>query len=82
MTRRAVFDAAIYDPSQQGYKVLLDLLTSSPRPLTIVELPYTFRDRRAGESKVDALIIAEFAFLLIEKLTRGLVPPKFMLFSR
>lgn len=81
MTRRSVFDAAIYDLSQQGYKILLDLLTSSPRSLKVVEVPYVFRDRRSGESKVDVLIIAEYAFLLIEKLTKGLIPPKFVLFS-
>jgi dolichol-phosphate mannosyltransferase len=81
MTRRAVFDAAIYDLSQQGYKILLDLLTSSPRPLKVVELPYVFRDRRSGESKVEAMIVLEYAFLLIEKLSRGLIPPKFVLFA-
>jgi dolichol-phosphate mannosyltransferase len=81
MTRRAVFDAAIYDLSQQGYKILLDLLTSSPHPLKVVELPYVFRDRRSGESKVEAMIVLEYAFLLIEKLSRGLIPPKFILFA-
>jgi dolichol-phosphate mannosyltransferase len=81
MTRRTVFDAAIYDLSQQGYKILLDLLTSSPRPLKVVELPYVFRDRRSGESKVEAMIVLEYAFLLIEKLSRGLIPPKFILFA-
>ncbi len=81
MTRRAVFDGAIYDLSQQGYKILLDLLTSSPHPLKVAEVPYTFRDRQSGESKVDTMIVAEYAFLLIEKMTNGLIPPKFVLFS-
>lgn len=81
MTRREVFDAAIYDLTQQGYKILLDLLTSSPHPLKVVELPYVFRDRQAGESKVEAMIILEYAFLLIEKLSGGLIPPKFILFA-
>jgi len=81
MTRRTVFDGAIYDLSQQGYKILLDLLTSSPHPLKVLELPYVFRDRRSGESKVEAMIVLEYAFLLIEKLSRGLIPPKFILFS-
>lgn len=81
MTRRTVFDAAIYDLSQQGYKILLDILTSSPQPLKVAEVPYVFRDRHSGESKVDAMIVAEYLFLLIEKVTRGLVPPKFVLFS-
>ena len=81
MTRRVVFDSAIYDLSQQGYKILLDILTSSPRKLKVVEVPYVFRDRLSGESKVDAMIIAEYAFLLIEKFSKGLIPPRFVLFS-
>lgn len=81
MTRRSVFEATIYDLSQQGYKILLDILTSSAHPLKVVEVPYTFRDRQAGESKLDAMIVAEYAFLLIEKATNGLVPPRFVLFS-
>jgi dolichol-phosphate mannosyltransferase len=81
MTRRSVFDAAVYDLSQQGYKILLDVLTSSPAPLKVVEVPYVFRDRQAGESKVDAMIIIEYAFLLIDKLSRGLIPPRFVLFA-
>jgi len=81
MTRRCVFEAAIYDLTQQGYKILLDVLTSSPRTLKVSEVPYVFRDRRSGESKVDTMIIIEFAFLLIEKLTGGLIPPRFVLFA-
>ena len=79
--RRDVFDACIYNLSQQGYKILLDILTSSPRRLTVAEVPYVFRSRTEGESKMDVMVLAEFLFLLIEKLTRGLIPPKFVLFS-
>ena len=78
---RATFHACVYDLSQQGYKILLDILTSSPRPLAIAEVPYVFRNRQAGESKVDAMVLAEFLFLLVEKITRGMIPPKFVLFS-
>jgi dolichol-phosphate mannosyltransferase len=81
MTRRAVFDSAIYDLTQQGYKILLDILTSSPRRLKVAEVPYIFRERHSGESKVDAMIIIEYAFLLIEKATGGLIPPRFVLFA-
>ena len=79
--RTAAFDAAVADLSQQGFKILLDVIASSPAPLRIVELPYVFRDRRAGTSKLDAGVLAEFLFLLVEKTTRGLVPPRFVLFS-
>ncbi|CAN5213724.1 glycosyltransferase family 2 protein [soil metagenome] len=80
MIRRDVFHACMYDLSQQGYKILLDILTSSPRPLRIHEMPYVFRSRTDGESKLDVMVLAEFLFLLVEKLTRGLIPPKFVLF--
>ena len=78
--KRDAFHACVYDLSQQGYKILLDILTSSPRKLKVVELPYTFRTRQHGESKLDMMVAAEFLFLLIEKWSRGLIPPKFVLF--
>ena len=51
MTRRTVFDAAIYDLTQQGYKILLDVLTSSPRPLKVVEVPYVFSRSPLGHEQ-------------------------------
>ncbi|SFP47499.1 glycosyltransferase [Sphingomonas rubra] len=78
--KRDAFHACVYDLSQQGYKILLDVLTSSPRRLVVVELPYVFRSRQHGESKLDVMVAAELLFLLIEKLSRGFVPPRFVLF--
>ncbi|MEL7518701.1 MAG: polyprenol monophosphomannose synthase, partial [Pseudomonadota bacterium] len=78
---RRVLTEALYDLSQQGYKILIDILTSSRRPLTVLEVPYTFRGRRSGDSKLSLLVVAEFGFLLVDKLTRGLIPPRFVLFS-
>lgn len=78
--KRDAFHACVYDLSQQGYKILLDVLTSSPRKLRLVELPYTFRSRRHGESKLDVMVAAELLFLLIEKASRGFIPPRFVLF--
>lgn len=81
MARRTVFSASVYALSNQGYKILLDLISAHPGPLTIAEVPYTFRNRRAGDSKISAMVLAEFAFLLIEKMSRGLIPPRFVLFA-
>jgi dolichol-phosphate mannosyltransferase len=81
MVKRAVFAASVYDLSQQGYKILLDIISSAPRPLKIAEVAYVFRNRREGESKISVMVLAEFAFLLVEKLSRGLIPPRFVLFS-
>lgn len=80
MLRKSVVEHSIYDLSQQGYKILLDILTSSSRPLRVAEVGYVFRDRHAGESKLDVMVLIEYAFLLIDKMTRGLIPPRFVLF--
>lgn len=81
MLKRSVLAEALYDLSQQGYKILIDILTSARRPLKVLEVPYVFRNRREGESKISVMVVAEFGFLLIDKLTRGLIPPRFVLFS-
>jgi dolichol-phosphate mannosyltransferase len=81
MARREVFAGAIYNLSNQGYKILLDLISSYPGELRIAEEPYQFRNRREGESKISAMVLAEFAFLLVEKLSRGVIPPRFVLFA-
>lgn len=81
MTRRLVFDKAVHGLSQQGYKILLDLLSSSKEELRVREVPYVFRDRLSGESKLDVMILAEYAFLLIDKVSHGYIPPRFVMFS-
>lgn len=78
--RRSVFVSTLYGLSQQGYKILIDLLTSADRPLKVLEEPYQFRSRAEGESKISMMVLAEFAFLLIDKVTRGWIPPRFVLF--
>lgn len=81
MTRRAVFDDAMRRLSAQGFKILLDLLASASTPLRIKELAYEFQPRRHGESKLDALVIWEFAMLLADKLIGHIVPVRFALFA-
>ena len=81
MVRREAFEAAVPELSALGYKILLDLFASAPRPLRFVELPYTFRERRAGDSKLDNLVMIEFVMLLVDKLCLGLIPPKFLVYS-
>ncbi|MBS0244906.1 MAG: polyprenol monophosphomannose synthase, partial [Proteobacteria bacterium] len=54
---RPAFDRAVRQLTGQGYKILLDLLTSSPQQLRIRELPYVFRTRVHGEIKLDALVV-------------------------
>jgi dolichol-phosphate mannosyltransferase len=81
MCRREVFESAVRRLSGQGFKILLDLLASSPRPLRIRELPFEFRSRRHGESKLDMLVAWEYFALLADKLFGHIVPIRFALFA-
>jgi hypothetical protein len=53
MLRREVLEGALRRLCGHGFKILLDILASSPRPLRAKELPYEFRKRQHGESKLD-----------------------------
>ena len=61
--------------------MLLDLLASSPRPPRVRELPYSFRERRHGESKLDAMVAWEYGMLLTDKLVGRFIPVRFALFA-
>jgi len=81
MCRREAFESAVRRLSGQGFKILLDLLASSPRPLRLRELPFEFRSRRHGESKLDTLVVWEYCALLAEKLIGHIVPVRFIFFA-
>ena len=81
MMRRGVFEHAMRNLSGQGFKILLDLLASSREGLRIKELPYQFRPRRHGTSKLDTLVAWEFGMLLADKLVGRFVPVRFALFA-
>ena len=80
MVRREAFLAAAPHLSGKGYKILLDFVASSPVPLRHIELPYEFRARQHGESKVDAMVLFEYLVLLLEKTVGAYVPIRFLLF--
>src|SRR5712675_1167846 len=56
MVERNAFTAAMRSLSGQGFKILLDLFASSPRPLKFAEVPLTFRQRLYGDSKLDTMV--------------------------
>lgn len=78
MLRREAFLTALPSLSTVGFKILLDIAASTPEPLRVAEVPYTFRCRRHGTSKLDALVVWEYAQLLIDKMFGHIVPPRFI----
>ncbi|HEV2673370.1 MAG TPA: glycosyltransferase family 2 protein [Aliidongia sp.] len=81
MIRRDAFERAVRSMSAVGFKILVDLLASSSKPVRLKELPYQFRQRHAGESKLDAFVAWEYLVLLADKILGPYVPVRFVLFS-
>lgn len=81
MMRRPVFDGAVRRLSAIGFKILIDLFASSPQALRFKELPYRFRPRHAGESKLDSVTVWDYVMLLLGKLLGDLIPVRFLAFS-
>jgi len=78
--RRDAFLASLPRLSSLGYKIMLDIVASAPRPLDIREEPYEFRPRLAGASKLDAAISLEYGLLLADKTIGRLVPLRLLMF--
>ena len=78
--RRALVIDALPRLSAVGFKLLLDLLASSPASIKVAELPYRFGSRHAGESKLDAMVGVEYALLLVDKLVGRWIPARLVLF--
>jgi len=81
MMRREVFGRAMRRLSGQGFKILLDIMSSSPEPVVFRELPYEFRQRQHGTSKLDSMVAWEFGMLIADKLVGHIVPVRFALFA-
>ncbi|MDB5402252.1 MAG: dolichol-phosphate mannosyltransferase [Acetobacteraceae bacterium] len=81
MLPRTLFEELARSLNGQGFKILLDLVLSSHAPLRVLEVPARFRERAAGESKMDALVMIQFGGLLLDKVFGGLLPLRFFSFA-
>jgi dolichol-phosphate mannosyltransferase len=80
MVRRELVDEIAPRLSTQGFKILLDIAVTAGERLRIAELPYTFRRRLYGESKLDAGVALDYLGLLLAKATDDFVSLRFVLF--
>jgi dolichol-phosphate mannosyltransferase len=81
MMRRDAFMRSLPHLSTVGFKILLDIAASAPTPLRVAEVPYTFRTRQHGESKLDSLVLWEYVQLLLDKMIGHLIPVRFLSFA-
>jgi dolichol-phosphate mannosyltransferase len=76
MARRAVIEDVAPHLSVEGFKVLFDVMASSHDQLRILELPYVFRERRHGASKLDGRAVMDYVSLLLAKASRDVLSPR------
>ena len=81
MLRRELIDEVARDLSGIGFKILLDIFVTAKRPLRFKELPYRFRNRHAGESKLDNVVAWQYIAMLLDKSVGRYVPVRFIAFA-
>jgi len=81
MTRRDVVNEYAPALSPEGFKILVDLILSASGKLKIVEIPFVFRKREAGESKLSPIVGLDFLGLVAHHASGGFLPIRFVLFA-
>ena len=80
MIRRSLFEECVSQLSGRGFKILLDIVFSCQREISFAELPYKFRPRASGVSKLDTHILHEHFLLVLSKTLGQIIPVEFILF--
>jgi dolichol-phosphate mannosyltransferase len=81
MIRREIVSRLAPRLSPDGFKILVDVILSAGGGLNIVEVPYGFRKRNSGESKLTPLVAIDFLGLVVHHATGGLLPIRLVLFA-
>ena len=80
VARREVIDAIVPEMASDGFNTLLDIVTTRRIKLRIREVPYVLRARMHGESKIGVRVALDFAALILSRVTRNVLPQRFLLF--
>ena len=81
MIKRPIVEALAPKLATEGFKILTDILATSPKPLRIREVGYVFRQRQHGESKLDARVAFDYIAFLLHHLTGRMLPIRFFMFG-
>jgi dolichol-phosphate mannosyltransferase len=81
MVRVTTFERFAHRLSGIGFKILMDIVLSAGPGLRVGEVPYRFRLREHGESKLDVMVGLEYFELLVDKHLGSLVNVRFVLFA-
>jgi dolichol-phosphate mannosyltransferase len=80
MVRRTFFEKIAHQLTGIGFKILLDIVLSSTGSIRFGEVPYRFRLREHGESKLDVIVGLEYLELLLDKALGEYISVRFALF--
>jgi dolichol-phosphate mannosyltransferase len=80
MLKRELVEEVAPKLSTAGFKILADIVASVPRAPSVAEVPFVFRERVHGESKLDAKVALDYLGFVLNKLSGGLIPLRFIFF--
>lgn len=82
MVKKDIVNNCLERLSGKGFKILLDILTNSHDiDINVKEVPYTFKTRQLGESKLSSSVIFQFLEFLYLKTIGRVIPFRFFIFS-
>lgn len=81
LVRRTFFERIAHRLTGSGFKILLDIVLSAGTKVRLGEVPYHFRLRQHGTSKLDLIVGLEYLELLLDKVIGDYVSVRFALFS-
>ncbi len=81
MLKREIVEGVARKLSPKGFKILLDVLSSSDRPLRVHEVAMAMRPRLHGDSKLDMRVTFEYLALVASKWSGGLLSERFLMFG-
>jgi dolichol-phosphate mannosyltransferase len=80
MIKLESFRDVVGELQRQGFKILTDLLSASRGGWKIKEIPFVFKERKYGQSKMDSAVTLEYFGLILARLTGGAISIRFVLF--
>ena len=80
MIKLESFRDVVGELQRQGFKILTDLLSASRDGWKIKEIPFVFKERQYGQSKMDSAVTLEYFGLILARLTGGAISIRFVLF--
>ena len=80
MIKLESFREVVGELQRQGFKILTDLLSASRGGWKIKEIPFVFKERQHGQSKMDSAVTLEYFGLILARLTGGAVSIRLVLF--